>query len=401
MKNYAIILIVISLVYSCGKTKEGKTPDNVFYTCSMDPQVMEKKPGKCPICKMELTKVIIDQNDKSKGISLSDEQIQLAGIQFMVAKDTGIYRQKVLNGNIVVNENGVSKMNSRVAGRIERLYVRNPGESILPGMRLYEIYSEELAAAQKEYLMALEKVRQFPESGLDYNQLLQGSKNKLLLWGMSESQIKLLEVGDGSYNVLVTIFSKQKGIVTNVAVTEGSYVMEGDPIFEIADLNSLWVEAQLYPAEIGQLSGNDPVDIRVDAFPNKIYKSHIIFAAPQLQAQSKINLIRAEIPNKDLLLKPGMQAIVMLKDISHNSIAVPINAVLQDSKGSSVWVRNKRGKFESRMVITGIESNDMVEIRSGIEVGEEVVITGVYLLNSEYIFKKGSTPMDAHDMSHM
>ena len=399
MRDFVLFLSCTIWLFSCNEIQSEKMNDNEFYTCSMDPQVMEKKPGKCPICKMNLTKVFVNKNKNEIGISLSKEQLQLGNIQTMIVKDTAIFGTKILNGKLVVDENRISSINSRVGGRIEKLYIKNPGESITVGMKLYDIYSEELISAQKEYLMTLEKVYKFPDATLDYNALLEGLKNKLILWGLTEFQIKNLGKINATYDHLFSIYSKQEGIISNVAVTEGDYVMEGAMIFEISDLKNIWVEAQLYPAEIGELKGGDPVEIRMDAFPDKIFKSNINFATPQLQAQSKVNIVRAEIPNLNNSLKPGMHAVVSLNNKARGSIAIPIVAVIQDSQGAIVWIKNKNGKFENRKVVTGIESNDLIEIRSGIFAGDEVVVSGVYLLNSEYYFKNGSQIISDHEMS--
>ena len=399
MKNILFSLTLI-IALSCNKESENKTPDNVFYTCSMDPQVMEKKPGKCPICKMDLTKVIIDKNDKQEGLKLNKEQEQLANIKTIIISEGDLGREKTVNGRIVINENKRSKISSRVSGRIEKLYIKNPGEIINQGTKLYDLYSEELLVAQKEYLIAKERANQFPGSELDYIQLTDGAKNKLLLWGMNDNQIKSLSNQKELSNT-VTIYSSYKGVVTSVNNREGDYVMDGDVVFEIADLSTLWVEAELYANEVNEFNTNDPVSIKIREFPGKTWNSHIEFVAPQLETQSKINLIRAEIPNTGMSLKPGMQANIVLKENPKKALSLPLNAVLQDSRGSTVWIKEKDGSYQSRMVITGIESNDNIEIRSGIEIGEEVVINGSYLLNSEYIFKKGSNPMAGHDMSKM
>jgi Cu(I)/Ag(I) efflux system membrane fusion protein len=399
MKNILFSLALI-LAWSCNKESKNKTPDNVFYTCSMDPQVMEKKPGQCPICKMDLTKVIIDKNDKQEGLKLNKEQEQLANIKTIIISEEDLAREKTVNGRIVINENKRFKISSRVSGRIERLYIKNPGEVINPGMKLYDLYSEELLVAQKEYLIAVEKSNQFPGSEMDYIQLADGAKNKLRLWGMSDNQIKSLNNKKELSNT-VSIYSSYKGVVTSVNKREGDYVMDGDVVFETADLSTLWVEAELYANEVNEFDINDPVSIKIIGFSGKIWNSHINFVAPQLQTQSKINLIRAEIPNTDMLLKPGMQANIVLKENTKKALSLPINAVLQDSRGATVWIKEKDGSYQSRMVITGIESNDNIEIRSGIAIGEEVVINGAYLLNSEYIFKKGTNPMAGHDMSKM
>jgi len=399
MKNILLSLALI-LAWSCNKESQNKTPDNVFYTCSMDPQVMEKKPGKCPICKMDLTKVIIDKNDSQQGLKLSKEQEQSANIKTIIISEGDLGREKTVNGRVVINENKRFKISSRVSGRIEKLYIKSLGETLNPGVKLYDLYSEDLLVAQKEYLMALEKSNAFSESEMDYIQLADGAKNKLLLWGMSENQIKSLN-NKKELSDVVTIYSSYKGVVTAINKREGDYVMDGDVVFETADLSTLWVEADLYASEVNEFDMNDPVSIKIIEFPGKIWNSHINFFAPQLQTQSKVNLIRADILNTDLSLRPGMQANIVLKENTKKALFLPLNAILQDSKGATVWIKAKDGTYQSRMVITGIESNDNIEIRSGIEIGEEVVINGAYLLNSEYIFKKGTNPMEGHDMSSM
>ncbi len=399
MKNILFIFAAL-LLWSCNKQAGEKTPDNVFYTCSMDPQVMEKKPGSCPICKMDLTKVIIDKNDKTLGLKLSKEQEELANIKTVTIAEGKLGVEKTVNGRLVINENKRTKISSRVGGRIEKLFVKNTGEYVSQGMVLYELYSEELLSAQKEYLIAVEKAKQIQGSELGYVQLADGAKNKLLLWGMTESQIKSL-AGKREFSNTVPVYSKYSGVVTALNTKEGDYVMDGDAIFEIADLSTLWVEAEIYATEINEFHSNDPVTIRIDDFPGKTWNSRITFSAPQLEIQSKINLIRAEIQNPGGLLKPGMQASVLVKENARATISVPVNAVLQDSQGATVWVKKKDGSYESRMVVMGIQSNDAIEVRSGIEIGEEVVISGAYLLNSEYFFKKGTNPMESHDMSEM
>ncbi len=388
------ILFILTTLFLLECTKETKVPDNEFYTCSMDPQVMEKKPGKCPICKMELTKVIIDKKH-TQGLKLSKEQEQLANIKTLIVSEGELSKEKTVNGRLVLNENNRLRISTRVGGRIEKLYIKNSGEQIKSGTILYDLYSEELLAAQKEYLLGLERSNE-----PDYIQLTEGAKNKLLLWGMSEKQIEKL-AGSHDLKSTVPVYSSHTGVITAVDVQEGDYVMDGDVIFEIADLSTLWVEAEIYADEINDFSIGDSVSIRINEFPGKIWTSTITFAAPQLELQSKVNLIRAEISNKSGMLKSGMQSNIILKGHTRSALSVPINAVLQDSKGATVWIKKKDGSYENRMVIIGIQSSENIEIRSGVESGEEIVINGAYLLNSEYVFKKGANPMDGHDMSNM
>lgn len=382
--KYLHIVILIWALYACKPKVEKDTGEQVLYTCSMDPQIMEPKPGTCPICKMALTKVVVDQNEKPNSLKISKEQETHAHIKTIRATFDDIGKELVLNGQLSINENKRNTISSPVAGRIEHLYIKNTGTPISAGTLLYEIYSEELLMAQQEYLMALEKSKeQISPSNTQY--LLDAAQNKLLLWGMSPSQIKGLNKATAGS---VKIYSQDKGTVSTINISEGSYVMEGMTLFQTVDLSTLWVEAQLYANEMHEFSNAEEVRIKVEGFPEQEWKSKITFVAPQLEAQSKINIIRAEIQNTNLLLKPGMQASIWLQQKSKKALIIPLNALLQDSKGATVWI-HKGDRYESRTVTTGIENNDKVEILTGISEGDEVVVSGAYLLHSEYVFRKG------------
>jgi membrane fusion protein, copper/silver efflux system len=398
MKNIFIILLIGTIIISCAK-KEEKLPDNVFYTCSMDPQIMEKKPGKCPICKMELTKVTVDKNQMN-GLKMSDEQMELANVRTEEVDEGWIGEEKVLNAQIVANENYKQKISSRLDGRIEKLYFKNTGETVKQGDVLYEIYSEELLSTFREYVMALEKENQSSDVQVDYSKLREAAKNKLLLWGLTESQIKSLATSPET-RPTVPILSKTNGTVTKINVKQGEYVTMGMDLFELTDFSNLWVEAQLFANEIQDFSYNDEAMVRISGIPDLDIKGKIDFILPELQPQSKVVLVRIGIPNKDLLLKPGMQAYITLKSNEHKALLVNANAVLEDSKGNSVWVKKNDGTFQIKMIEVGVENSGMFEVTSGLKQGDEVVVSGAYLLNSEYIFKKGASPMEGHDMSKM
>jgi Cu(I)/Ag(I) efflux system membrane fusion protein len=398
MKNLFSILFLSLFIFSCTKKTE-KIPDNVFYTCSMDPQIMEKKPGKCPICKMELSKIIIDKNTTS-GLRLSEEQMELANITIDKVAEGLIGDEKVLNAQIVSNENNKTVISSRISGRIEKLYFKNTGDRIREGDILYEIYSEELLTAYKEYLLAIEKEKKLTNTSIDYTQLKETAKNKLLLWGLTENQLEQLS-STQELKVVFPVISKSKGIITSINSKEGDYVMMGTDLFELSDFSSVWVEAQLYSTELENFSYDDEAIVRIAGMPDIQIKGKINLVLPELQPQSKIDLIRIEIANKDLVLKPGMQAYVTLKSNSRKALIINTNAVLQDSKGSFVWIRKGDGTFAIKMIETGIQSNDKIEIKEGLKAGDEVVISGAYLINSEYLFKKGSNPMNEHDISKM
>ncbi len=382
-------------LFSC-KKKAEPVADNVFYTCSMDPQVMEKQPGNCPICHMELTKIEIDQDDLNS-IALSETQIELANIQIDTVRLSSIGEENILSGTIVINENKTEVISTRVDGRIEYLHFKTVGEYVKAGDVLYEIYSDMLNAAQQEYLIALAQ-KDLLGNETSFN-LADASKNKLLLWGLTELQINDLGMKK-EIPLTVKIYSKLSGYISEINVTEGQYLMEGETVFRIADLSSLWVEAQLYASETNLTKDNTQVEVRVEGFEETII-GKIAFANPELNPQSKISLIRIEIQNTLMNYKPGMLAYVKVKNKEHEAITLPADAVIQDAKGATIWIQNSNGRFEPRMVTIGMQNSLFIEIISGLEEGELVVTSGVYLLNSEFIFKRGTSAHTGHEGMEM
>jgi len=192
---------------------------------------------------------------------------------------------------------------------------------------------------------------------------------------------------------LQTVYAEHSGIIAEVLVTMGDYVMEGSPVYKLTDLSSVWVEAQVYASEAATIPENTSAEVTFSSFPGKKSEGKITFANPELQSNSKLALVRIEIPNTEHALTPGMQAYITLRTNKKEALAVPSSAVLHDSHGATVWLKKSPGSYEPRMVQIGMENKEYTEILSGIEEGDAVVTSGAYLLQSEYIFKKGQDPM--------
>jgi membrane fusion protein, copper/silver efflux system len=392
--NFLIFSIIPILLISCNKTEVKEDP-NVIYTCSMDPQVLERKPGKCPICKMELTKTIVNPNEDKQSIRLSDEQIMLGNIKTQKVETGAVSEGLNLRGNIVPDQRNVSVISSRNSGRIEKLYFKNAGEKIKVGDHLYDIYSEELQAGVKQYLLLKEKSAELDGAGINYKEMLGSAREKLLVSGLSESQVNKLKPGNTSD--LIPFYSKVYGVVSEVKISEGDYVNEGTSILEVADYSSVWVEAEAYPQDLKVIRPGLKVNVIAQAFPNETVEGKISFESPELESQSRINLVRIEIPNKEGKYKPGMRVTVTALLGEHRSIQVPEEAILYQPQMNMVWVLNDKGSFVPRMVETGIISNGKVEIKSGLAEGEMLVISGAYLIDSEYRLRKGAGSMSGMD----
>jgi len=394
---------LLLLLSSCKLKKEqtAKSDPDIYYTCSMDPQVVESKPGKCPICHMELTAVHKSQQQKNDELKLSPEQMRLGNISTDTIHPGYTGSQLVLTATLNTDQSKTNAVSARIGGRIDHLYFKNIGEYIPQGAKLFDIYSEELNNAKQEYLLLIQKQRTLGNSIIDYNPLIEAARNKLLLWGMGDAQVDEL-VKNGKAGVTTSFYSPVAGTITELAVKEGDYVMEGGAILRLADLSTLWVEAQVYSSQLTQLRQTGKALVQFPDFPEKQPVEGVIdFVNPEIDPDTRINLIRITLSNKDHQLKPGMAAYVTIKNPQRKAISLPIDAVLRNGKMSVVWVETTQNTFKSRMVETGMEGGGLIEIKSGLQPGDVVVVTGAYLLQSEYIFRNGSSPMEGMDMGDM
>ncbi len=397
-----VFLLFVILLASCKSKMQNAAAANpdVYYTCSMDPQVVESKPGKCPICHMDLTPVKKSHQQKNDNeLELSPEQMQLGNIRIDTIHNEFIGNKVVLTGTLNFDQTKINSVSSRVTGRIEKLYYKNIGDYVTKGVPLFDLYSEELNNAKQEYLLAMEKQKVLGNAIIDFKQLIESARNKLLLWGMSEAQINNLS--NKNKNTVTTFYSTAAGYITTETLKEGEYVSEGGTIVELADLSTLWVEAQLYTSQLNQFNPAAQVMVQIPDIPGVEIQGKVEFVNPEINPGNRINLIRIKIANNNHQLKPGMAAYVVLKDRERKTISLPADAILRNGTMKMIWVQSAQNKFMSKMVTTGIEGNGFVEIKSGLKEGDAVVTSGAYLLQSEYIFRKGASPMAGMDMGGM
>lgn len=396
MRYIMMVMAAALLLGACqGRKKEATTaavPSDTVYTCSMHPQVMQDRPGKCPICGMELIPVRRSQGMGEDGVQLSDQQVQLGGIRVDTVGGGAMGDRMVLAGTVTVDETASSTVSARLGGRIERLYVKSTGEYVHKGQKLYDLYSEELNNAEQEYLLALERQETLHSNVVDLKQLTEAARGKLLLWGLSDAQVAELAQIRRAQGV-TSFYSPGEGVVASVESHEGDYVGAGTVVLKLTDLTSVWVEAQVYTSQLSELDRDGAAVIRLPDVPGREWLGKISFVNPEVDPDARINEVRVSLRNTDGVLKPGMAAEVTVMSNGHHALTLPEGAVIRDAKGSLVWVEAGHNRFRPVMVETGVEDGGRVEIRSGLAAGDVVVTEGSYLVNSEYGFKHGGDAM--------
>jgi Cu(I)/Ag(I) efflux system membrane fusion protein len=195
---------------------------------------------------------------------------------------------------------------------------------------------------------------------------------------------------------LTRFFSPETGTLVALNINEGDYIMEGGTLLTLADMSTLWAEAQVYASQLADISPNSTAQVQFPDFGNQTFTGKMEFINPEINSDTRINLVRITLPNSNGQLRPGMPAYVVLKSPQRNTLSLPVDAVIRDSKGATVWIETAPNTFKSIMVTTGLESDDRIEIRQGLKENDIVVISGAYLLHSEYVFKKGADPMAGH-----
>jgi Cu(I)/Ag(I) efflux system membrane fusion protein len=404
------------------------------WTCSMHPQIRQRKPGLCPLCGMDLIPV----EDGSDGdldpgqLKMSPRAMKLAAIQTAPVERRYVAKELRLVGKVVPDEKRVGVISSWVSGRIDRMFVDYTGVAVEKGDHLVEIYSPELFAAQEELAQAARAVRS-GSAGLraSSQRRLDAAREKLRLYGLKAWQTKEIE-RKGKPSDRLTIYSPMRGIVIRKQSVEGMYVKTGTPLYTIADLSQVWVMLDSYESDLSWLRYGQEVQFETESYPGEVFNGRIVFIDPVLDPATRTVKLRVNVPNDDLKLKPEMfvravvsstvskfgrvidpklagkwispmhpeivrdgpgkcsicgMPLVRAEDLGYVSadagdaeppIVIPATAALVTGKRAVVYVADpaREGVFQHRQVVLGPRAGDHYVVLKGLKEGEQVVVNG-------------------------
>lgn len=332
-------------------------------------------------------------------LSISTEKVQRLGVRTEAAKLRALDRMVRAAGRIEPDERRTYAIAPKFEGYVERLHVNATGQLISKGQPLFDVYSPELVSVQREYAIAMQGVQAMKNAGNEsqdaMKRLSEASLARLKNWDISEDQIKSLTTS-GETRRTLTFRSPVSGIVTEKKALQGMRFMPGETLYQIADLSSIWVIADVFEQDIGLVKTGAKAQIRINAYPDKTFTGALSYVYPTLKAETRTVAVRIELANPGNLLKPGMFAEVELPVSAKGAVlTVPNSAVIDSGTRRIVLVQSGEGKFEPREVKTGSRSDQHVEIISGVKDGELVVVAANFLIDAESNLKAalgGMTP---------
>jgi Cu(I)/Ag(I) efflux system membrane fusion protein len=364
-------------------TTEQRSDAIDHYTCSMHPSVRRTEPGKCPICGMDL--VPVSRAEYEQGVVTIDAaRRQLIGVRIGTVVEAP--REQTLHavGRVTYDESKLSDVTLRVRGWITRLFVNQTGQRVQAGQALFQLYSPELYGAEQDYLLAMHAAETAPRdpSAAHARPLAQSARQRLHLLGLSAGHIESLSQ-QGVPSESISVPSPVTGYVIEKGVVEGAALDAGARAYRIAALSSVWVEAELYEADLSLVHVGQPVSVQLDYVPGRTYEAKIAYLYPSVDPVSRTGKLRIELANPELELRPGMYANVDIVSKSAPCLQVPASAVVYTGPRRLVFVDEGEGRFRPQEIRVGGEANGRYEVLEGLAAGDRIATSGVFLIAAE------------------
>jgi Cu(I)/Ag(I) efflux system membrane fusion protein len=407
MKNNVAIfavLILALLLSACSKPGPAVSAKNDidYYTCTMHPWVHSKKPGRCPVCGMDLVPVFKNnpQADRtsqmghagaipsssskpsaqpvSHDFDVPVERQQQFGVTYAQAKRQRLVRTVRTVGLVAADKGRQWMYVPRTDGYVQKLYLTSPGQVVEKGQDLLQVYSPDLATSEQELIKLIEN--RDHGAAHDIDQLIQSAKRRLRQWNLTGQQIDELEKSRISSEYL-TLVSPFKGVVEDVPADQGARFSMGQKLISVADLSLVWVWAEFYQNEIPIIKVGQTVSITFGS--DQSFTGVVAVVSPFISQTQRTTKIRIDLPNPDLQLRPGMYVNADLSVDLGEGLTVPINAVVPTGSRNIVFLDKGNGKLQPTMVQLGSQVGDDYQVLSGLKEGDRVVASANFLIDAE------------------
>jgi Cu(I)/Ag(I) efflux system membrane fusion protein len=396
MKTVLSFALLLSLWLSGITAAWAEEP---IYMCPMHPQITQHEPGKCPICGMDLVLQEHHHDSTSQAMPAMSPAVQ---VNNTTAQNMGIRTAKVAEqtlartintvGNVGYNEDALEHVHTRAKGWVEVLNVRAAGDKVKKGDVLLEYYSPDILDAENELLIAKRTAHLMSEAG--QKSLLGSAENKLRLLDVPEGLIDKLRNSDAPIR-RIPILAPQDGVVTDIGVREGMYISPETTLYTITNLDSVWVLVDVFDQQMDAVKVGNKAEIRTDALPGQVWIGKVDYIYPDLVGQTRTLKARLKFAMQDAALKPNMFVDVRIFDAERKALAIPKEAVIPSENGARVVKVSGTGEYTQIAVKTGFKSGDDVEVLDGLKAGDEIVVSGQFLLDSESNLQAGFRRMGA------
>lgn len=391
-----LVLAIASIAaYVTTRTRgaHGAAAQATLYRCPMHPSYTSTRAtDECPICGMDLEPVLASDSTAGTSdvaglvpVTLGPERVQRIGVRLAVAARRPLGEAAQLTGFVAPDESRLKRVQLRVSGWVRDLAVARTGETIRAGQPLLTLYSPELYQSEREYLLELgaEPAAHAGHDGAAHEGGARAAgRERLALLGVPEDEIARLARERTAAKQLV-LRAPVSGTVLERNVLEGQYVGPETPLFVLADLDRVWVQADVYEMHVTRVHVGDPVRFEADGLPGRTFTGRIEFVSPTLASETRTARARIALANADGALKPGMFGRVEIGAHGAPVLAVPSEAVVRTGREDYVFLARAGGRFEPRRVRVGAEQGEWSEILAGIAAGDTVVSSASFLIDSE------------------